>query len=204
MASYPINHMSNCPIGRLSGWPGWRGWPDWPDCPVICHFLATSWPGWPVTRSPVVPLAVGQLSVLDTYFPPKLPRWYSLEHFYFWKWKRVLRRGNKRQNDILNNNISVFGTYFPAKLPKCYPLEHFFFRKWKRVLRRDRWYALEHFCFSYLFSTETSEMIPTGTLLFLKMTAGSKKRRIIRHIFKLHIDDNVSTNICTRNDRDFL
>ena len=127
MARWPISHLSSCPIGRLSGWPGWRGWPDWPDCPVVCHFLASFWPCWPVTRSPVVPLALGQLSVLDTYFPPKLPRWYSLEHFYFWKWKRVLRRGNKRLNDILNNNISVFDTYFPAKLSRWYPPEHFFF-----------------------------------------------------------------------------
>ena len=51
--------------------------------------------------------------------------------------------------------------------------------KWKRVLKRDRWYAVEHLCSWYLFSSKTSEMIPTGTLLFLKIKAGSKKRQIL-------------------------
>ena len=38
----------------------------------------------------------------------------------------------------------------------------------------------QHFCFWYLFSSETSKMLPTGTLLFSKMKAGSKKRQMIR------------------------
>ena len=45
-------------------------------------------------------------SIFDPYFQPKLPRWYSLEHFYFWKWKRILRRDRKRQNNIRNNSFS--------------------------------------------------------------------------------------------------
>ena len=191
--------MVSYPIGRLSGWRGSPGWPvvrvsqlsGWPVGTRPFRCFRGGHPHWSF-QPRILPNAVCNvpishrnfrddthcnISVFDTYFPGKLPRWYSLEHFYFWKAKRVLRRGKKRLNDILNNNISVFRTYFPAKLPRWYSLEHFYFRKWKRVLRRDGWYAVEHLCSWFLFSTETSEMIPTGTFLFLKMKPGSKKRQ---------------------------
>ena len=50
MASWPISHLSSCPIGRLSGWPGCRGWlvgqPRHP-MPWLVGWLA-SWSGWPL------------------------------------------------------------------------------------------------------------------------------------------------------------
>ena len=38
--------------------------------------------------------------------------------------------------------------------------------------------SIFHFGFWYLFSSETSKMLPTETLLFSKMKAGSKKRQM--------------------------
>ena len=77
--------LPTSPLGQLADYPvGLDDVVGLIDLIVqLFAWLASSWPGWPVTRSPFVPLAVGQLSVLDTYFPPKLPRSYSLEHFYF-------------------------------------------------------------------------------------------------------------------------
>ena len=47
----------------------------------------------------------------------------------------------------------------------------------KRQKTTKRYSKQQHFCFRYLFSSETSKMILTGTLLFLKCKAGSKKRQ---------------------------
>ena len=48
----------------------------------------------------------------------------------------------------------------------------------KRQKTPKRCSKQQHFGFWFLFSTETSKMLPTGTLLFSKMKAGSKKRQM--------------------------
>ena len=73
---WPVGRLATCPIAQLGDYPvGLDAVVGLIDLIVqLFAWLASSWPGWPFTRSPVAPLAVGQLSVLDTYFPPKLPR----------------------------------------------------------------------------------------------------------------------------------